>query len=98
MTDIRNKLYEVIFKADTPAGKAFDVVLIFCILASVGVVMLDSIRSVHDQYQPVLYGLEWFFTILFTIEYILRMYCVPAKLKYAFSFFGVIDLLAILPT
>ena len=98
MSDIRKKLYEVIFKADTPAGKAFDVVLIICIVASVGVVMLDSIRSVRDQYQPLLYGLEWFFTILFTIEYILRLYCVPSKLKYAFSFFGTVDLLAIMPT
>lgn len=98
MSDIRKKLYEVIFKADTPAGKLFDVVLIICILASVGVVMLDSIRSVHDQYQPLLYGLEWFFTILFTIEYLLRLYCVSSKLKYAVSFFGIVDLLAIVPT
>ena len=98
MSDIRKKLYEVIFKADTPAGKAFDVVLIICIVASVGVVMLDSIRSVRDQYQSLLYGLEWFFTVLFTIEYILRLYCVPSKLKYAFSFFGIVDLLAIMPT
>jgi len=98
MTDFRKKLYEVIFKADTPAGRAFDVVLIICILASVGVVMLDSIRSVHDHYQPLLYGLEWFFTILFTIEYLLRLYCVPSKPKYAFSFFGIVDLLAIMPT
>ena len=98
MSDIRKKLYEVIFKADTTAGKAFDVVLIICILISVGVVMLDSIREIHDQYQPLLYGLEWFFTILFTIEYLLRLYCVPSKPKYAFSFFGIVDLLAIAPT
>ena len=98
MTDMRKKLYDVIFKADTPAGKAFDVVLIICIVASVGVVMLDSIRSMHDQYQSLLYGLEWFFTVLFTIEYILRLYCVPSKFKYATSFFGIVDLLAIMPT
>jgi len=95
---VRKTLYEIIFKADTPAGKLFDVALIICILASVGVVMLDSIESVHKQYQHLLYGLEWFFTALFTIEYILRLVCVPSKIRYAHSFFGVVDLLAILPT
>lgn len=98
MTDFRKKLYEVIFKADTPAGKAFDVVLIICILASVGVVMLDSVKDIHSEYETPLKAAEWFFTVLFTIEYILRLYCVPSKPKYAISFFGVIDLLSILPT
>ncbi len=98
MTDFRKKLYEIIFKADTPAGKAFDVVLIICILASVAVVMLDSIASVRQQWGSVLYVTEWLFTALFTIEYILRMLCVPSKRRYAVSFFGIVDLLAILPT
>ncbi|MCD6174807.1 MAG: ion transporter [Planctomycetes bacterium] len=98
MTDLRKKLYEVIFKADTPAGKAFDVVLIICILASVGVVMLDSVDTISKQYHGLFYGLEWVFTVLFTIEYILRMVCVPSKRRYATSFFGVVDLLAVLPT
>ena len=98
MTDFRKKLYEVIFKADTPAGKAFDVVLIICILASVGVVMLDSVDTISKQYHGLFYGLEWVFTVLFTIEYILRLACVPSKRRYATSFFGVVDLLAVLPT
>lgn len=98
MSNHRKKLYEIIFQADTFAGKTFDVILIICILASVGVVMLDSIKSVQQQYQTTLRGLEWFFTVLFTIEYVLRLYCVPSKLKYVTSFFGTIDLLAILPT
>lgn len=94
----RKRLFEIIFKADTPAGKAFDVVLIICILASVSVVMLDSIEPFHQKYQRLLYGLEWLFTALFTIEYILRLVCVPSKIRYARSFFGVVDLLAVLPT
>ena len=98
MTDPRKKLYEIIFKADTPAGKLFDVALIVCILVSVGVVMLDSVSSISQQYHGLFVGLEWFFTILFTIEYVLRLYCVPSKLKYTTSFFGIIDLLSILPT
>ena len=98
MIDFRKKLYEIIFKADTPPGKVFDVVLIICILASVGVVMLDSVDTISEQYHGLFYGLEWLFTILFTIEYILRLYCVPSKRRYAISFFGIIDLLSILPT
>lgn len=98
MRDIRKKLYEIIFKADTTAGKAFDVVLIICILLSVGVVMLDSVDTISKQYHGLFYGLEWFFTALFTVEYALRLYCVPSKPKYTFSFFGIIDLLAVLPT
>jgi voltage-gated potassium channel len=94
----RKQLYEIIFKADTPAGKAFDVVLIICILASVSVVLLDSIASVRQQWGSVLYIAEWLFTGLFTIEYILRLVCVPSKIRYARSFFGVVDLLAVLPT
>ena len=94
----RKMLYQVIFKADTPAGKAFDVALIICILASVGVVMMDSVETISKECHELFYGLEWFFTILFTLEYILRLYCVPSKLKYTISFFGIIDLLSILPT
>ncbi len=94
----KSQLYEIIFKADTPAGKAFDVVLILCILSSISVVMLDSIDDVHDKHEKLLYGLEWFFTFLFTIEYILRLMCVTSKRRYTTSFFGIVDLLAILPT
>ena len=96
--EFRRTLYEIIFESDTPAGKAFDVVLILCILASVSVVMLDSVHSINNRFGSLLRTLEWFFTILFTIEYILRLYCSPSKVRYAVSFFGVVDLLAILPT
>ncbi|MFC2083941.1 ion transporter [Bacteroidota bacterium] len=94
----RFKLHEIIFEADTPAGKAFDVLLIISIILSVIAVMLDSITPIRLEYGAVLYLIEWFFTILFTIEYLLRLYCVGKPMKYASSFYGVIDLVAILPT
>lgn len=94
----RKQLHEIIFEADTPAGKLFDVVLIVTILSSVTVVMLESVQSVRAEYGTVLVNLEWFFTILFTVEYVLRLSCVRQPSRYATSFFGVIDLLAILPT
>ena len=94
----RRKLQEVIFEADTPLGKLFDVVLMISILLSVLAVMLDSISSVKNNYGEFLYAIEWFFTILFTVEYILRLYSVGQPLHYARSFFGIVDLLAILPT
>ena len=94
----REILFEVIFEAETPAGKWFDIVLIICISLSVLAVMLDSVSSVRERYGQLLYAIEWFFTILFTIEYILRLLCVRKPIRYAVSFFGVVDLLAILPT
>jgi len=94
----RKVLHEVIFEADTPAGKWFDVVLIISIILSVIVVMLDSIASIRRVHGNVLYSIEWFFTILFTIEYIFRLISVGKPIRYATSFFGIIDLLAILPT
>lgn len=94
----KNVLYEVIFEADTPAGKAFDVLLIISILASVLAVMLDSIEIVRVQHGGLLYGIEWFFTLLFTAEYVLRLICVGRPLHYALSFYGLVDLLAIIPT
>jgi len=94
----RTSLYEIIFGHETPAGRAFDVALIVAILASVVAVMLDSVSAIQQRIGPLLYAAEWGFTILFTIEYILRLVCNPRPLKYATSFFGVIDLLAILPT
>ena len=93
----RLQLYTIIFEADTRAGRAFDLALIGMILASVAVVVLDSVQSVHQQYGPWLKGMEWFFTIAFTIEYAARLACVRHPLRYARSVFGVIDLLAILP-
>ena len=97
-TDWQKKIYTVIFEADTPAGKLFDVILIVSILLSVMAVMLDSVVAFHQQYGDLLYGIEWFFTILFSIEYALRLICVGDKRKYIFSFYGIIDLLAIIPT
>ena len=94
----RDVLFEVIFESDTPAGKWFDIVLIVCILASVAVVMADSVAPIRERHGELLYGLEWFFTILFTVEYALRLICVGRPLRYAVSFFGIVDLLAILPT
>ena len=94
----RAKLHEIIFEADTPGGKAFDVALLVLIVASVVAVMLESVAPVREAYGPILRGFEWMVTILFTIEYVLRLYSVGRPLAYAFSFFGVVDLLAILPT
>lgn len=94
----RRKLYTIIFEADTPAGKLFDVVLIASIILSVLAVMLDSVQSIRQDYGSQLYIVEWFFTILFTIEYVLRIACVDNKRGYIFSFFGIVDFLAIIPT
>jgi voltage-gated potassium channel len=94
----RWKLHEVIFEADTPAGKAFDVILLITILLSVLVVMLESVISIQEEYGRVLYIAEWCFTILFTVEYIGRIISVTHPKKYITSFFGIIDLISILPT
>lgn len=94
----REKLYIIIFESDTPAGKAFDVALIYCIILSVAAVVLESVDSVRAVYGSELLRVEWFFTFLFTVEYLLRLIAVPKRLKYARSFFGIIDLFAILPT
>ena len=91
-------LHEIIFEADTPTGKVFDVLLIVSIVASVVLVMLDSVSSIQIAYGELMYLGEWFFTLLFTVEYILRLFCVGRPLAYATSFFGVVDLLAVLPT
>jgi voltage-gated potassium channel len=94
----RTALHRVIFGAETPAGRWFDVILIFSILASVAVVMLDSIQTVQSAHGRLLNSLEWFFTFLFTGEYVLRLLCSPRPGRYATSFFGVVDLVSLLPT
>ena len=94
----RARLHEIIFEADTRAGRLFDLTLIWLILLSVATVILESVRSVRLQYGEILYALEWFFTLLFTVEYALRLLSVRRPLRYARSFFGVVDLLAIIPT
>ncbi len=95
---LRHRLHEIIFEADTAAGKAFDVALLVTILLSVIAVLLESVASIREEYGGVLRAAEWFFTILFTIEYVLRLFTVERPLRYARSFFGVVDLLAIAPT
>jgi voltage-gated potassium channel len=97
-TKRRARLHEVIFESDTPAGRYFDLALIWLILLSVATVVLESVREVKEQYGQLLYGLEWLFTLLLTVEYFLRLLSVRRPLRYARSFFGVIDLLAIIPT
>ena len=94
----RTVLHEVIFEAETPAGRAFDIVLMWSIILSVLTVMLDSVSSIRATYGGILSAVEWFFTILFTGEYILRMISVRRPARYASSFFGIVDLLAILPS
>lgn len=94
----RLKVYVIVFESDTAAGRAFDVALIFVILASVLAVMLESVQSIRAEYGQALYAAEWAFTALFTIEYILRLLCVGRPWRYARSFFGIVDLLATAPT
>jgi voltage-gated potassium channel len=79
----RQRLYIIIFHTDTPAGQRFDRYLLLTIMASLVVVMLDSIDSIHSQYAPLLAGLEWGFTLLFALEYGVRLYCAPKPLRYA---------------
>ncbi|MDH3216208.1 MAG: ion transporter [Candidatus Krumholzibacteria bacterium] len=95
---MKARLHEIIYEADTRAGKLFDLMLLLSIFLSVVAVMLDSVTSIRRVHGEFLIGVEWFFTILFTIEYILRLYSIGRPLRYATSFFGLVDLLAIAPT
>ena len=97
-TGWRHRLHEGIFEADTPAGKAFDVALILAIVASVAAVMLDSMAGIRRVHGPLLLAAEWSFTLLFTVEYLLRLFSVRRPIRYATSFFGVVDLLSVIPT
>lgn len=94
----QHRLHEIIFEADTRAGKWFDVLLILSIISSVLVVMLDSVAAVKVDYGAFLFALEWGFTLLFTLEYMLRLSCVKHPVGYATSFLGIVDLLSIIPT
>ncbi len=94
----RRRAHEVIYEADTPAGKAFDVGLILLIVCSVVVVMFESMAGVRARYGALLRALEWGITAIFTVEYVLRLLCVARPGAYARSFFGLVDLFAILPT
>lgn len=95
---MREKLYEIIFGTDTPAGKLFDLVLIYVIVLSVLALMLDSLSNLNPAYTRCLGYVEWVFTGLFTIEYLVRIYCSPNRWQYIKSYFGIIDLLSILPS
>lgn len=95
---LRHRLFVIIFEADTPAGRAFDIALIWAILASVTVAILETVPDLRDGQMGLFYRVEWFFTLLFTVEYGFRLFSHPRPLAYAFSFFGLIDLLSILPT
>jgi voltage-gated potassium channel len=92
------KLHEVIYESETVAGKTFDVALLGCIVISIIVVMLDSVSSLNSKYGDYFYAIEWIFTGIFTLEYLLRLVCIQRPLKYVFSMLGIIDLLAIIPS
>ena len=94
----RRRLHEIVFESDTRAGRAFDIVLIAAILLSVAAVMVDSVASIARRHGAMLNVLEWCFTILFTLEYLARLSCVERPLRYARSFYGIVDLIAVLPT
>lgn len=93
----KERLHEIIFEADTPAGRAFDLTILALIILSIVAVSLESVSWIGSVYRTQLRAVEWFCTIVFTIEYCLRLYCVRHPFRYARSFFGIIDLVAILP-
>lgn len=95
---VKEQLYRIIFESDTPSGKAFDVALLIVILLSILTVMLESVSQIDVSYGPTIRVLEWTFTALFTIEYFLRIYCARRRRGYLLSFYGLVDLIAILPT
>jgi voltage-gated potassium channel len=96
--ELRRRVFVVIFQSSTPAGRLFDVLLILVILLSIAAVILESIAEIGARYGPLLKTIEWTFTLLFTAEYLVRLWCVRRPRVYATSFFGIVDLLAVLPT
>lgn len=95
---IRERLYKIIFESDTHAGRLFDIVLLWLITLSVLAVVLESVKTVQEHFGGILIVLEWLFTLFFTLEYAVRLYCARTPLKYAFSFYGLVDLLSIIPS
>ena len=95
---LKEELWRIIFEAETPSGRRFDVALLWVIAASVLVVILESVPTYREQYGTLFHVLEWFFTILFTIEYGIRLWLVRRPWRYVFSFYGIVDLLSCLPT
>jgi voltage-gated potassium channel len=94
----RRRMHEVIFESETPAGRAFDKWIVVAILVSIGVVVADSVPALHARFGVAFNVAEWFFTLLFTVEYVARLLSVQRQLRYALSFFGIVDLLSVLPT
>lgn len=97
MNKFKQKIHDIIYEADTPAGQFFDIALIAVIILSVVLVALETVVTIHEKYERILNIAEWLITILFTIEYCLRIYSVNNPKKYIFSFYGIIDLLATIP-
>jgi voltage-gated potassium channel len=95
---IKSWLNTVIFGADTRLGRAYDIALLGVIAASVSMVMLDSVAALHANYGRFFYAFEWGFTIFFTLEYLVRLWCGDKALRYAFSFFGIVDFFGVIPT
>lgn len=94
----KRRISKVVFESDTRAGRRFDKILFVAIIVSVAVVVLASVDTIAKKYASILSALEWLFTIAFTLEYLVRVYCAPDRRQYMLSFFGVIDLLAVVPT
>ena len=97
-SSLRERLWRIIFLSDTPAAKWFDVILLWAIGGSVTVVMIESVEPLKEKHGALLYLFEWIFTLLFTAEYVVRIWVVRQKRRYIFSFFGIVDLLSIIPT
>ena len=97
-TEFREKLWRIIFRSDTPAGRRFDLGLLIFICLSVAVLMLESVDELRSAHLDLFSGLEWLFTVVFTLEYLTRLWVVRNRLKYALSFFGIVDLISILPS
>ena len=98
LTGFRLRMYEIIFESDTIAGRIFDVSILALILASITVILLESVEWFHARFSAYLIAIEWFFTIVFTIEYAARLWTVTSPRRYALSFFGIVDLISILPS
>lgn len=97
-TELKKKLWRIIFKSDTKAGHMFDVILLVVVVLCVLTIVLESVDSLSSQYHGVFYALEWFFTGIFTVEYLLRLWVVRRRIQYAWSFYGIVDLVAIIPS
>ena len=98
MNYLKHRLHEIVFEADTKQGKLFDIVLLVTIVLSIICVLLESIDSINADFRQILHIAEWVFTVLFTVEYILRVALIGKPMKYVFSFYGIVDLLAVLPS